>query len=163
MTAADGSYNFEVESGANYTITPSKSDDTFASNGITTYDILSMRRHLLGMGALPSPYKIIAAAEVNAEADTVVTTQDIVLIRSLILSKTTTFPGNRLWQFVSSDYLFPDSSHPFSFDKTRTYTNIISNQSNQNFIGIKLGDVNKSWEGVVTVYGLRLISHDSKR
>ena len=67
-------------------------------------------------------------------------------IRSLILANTTAFPGNRLWQFVSSDYLFPDTQHPFSFDKSRIYTNIISNQPNQNFIGIKLGDVNESWE-----------------
>ncbi len=146
ITAADGRFGFEVEAGGNYTVTPSKNNDTIVANGVTAYDILLMRRHLLAIGALPSPYKIIAAAEVNAEGDTVITTQDIVHLRSLILGNSTALPGNRLWQFVSSDYIFTDTTHPFPFNKTRSYTNIISNQSNQNFIGIKLGDVNGSWE-----------------
>jgi hypothetical protein len=146
ITAADGRFGFEVGAGGSYTVTPSKHNDTIVANGVTAYGILLMRRHLLATGALPSPYKIIAAAEVSADADTVITTQDIVHMRSLILGNTSSFPGNRLWQFVSSDYIFTDTMHPFPFNKTRTYTNIISSQSNQNFIGIKLGDVNGSWE-----------------
>ncbi len=145
-TATDGSYNFTATMGGNYTVTPSKNNDSIVANGITAYDILLMRRHLLAVGALPSPYKIIAAAEVSADGDTVITTQDIVHLRSLILGNSTALPGNRLWQFVSSDYVFTDNTHPFPFNKTRSYTNIISSQSNQNFIGIKLGDVNESWE-----------------
>jgi len=147
VTTADGLYGFETESGGNYIVTPSKNNDTVVANGVTAYDILLMRRHLLAIGALPSPYKIIAAAEVSANGDTVITTQDIVHLRSLILGNSTALPGNRLWQFVSSDYIFTDTMHPFPFNKTRTYTNIISSQSNQNFIGIKLGDVNESWDG----------------
>lgn len=146
VTAADGRYLFEVEKGGSYTISPLKNNDSIPAKGLTTFDVLSIRKHLLGMGSLPSPYKIIAAAEVNTDADSLVTTQDIVFIRWLILGNISKFPGNRSWQFVSSDYIFPDSSQPFSFDKTRTYTNIISTQTNQNFIGIKLGDVNESWE-----------------
>jgi len=146
LTAADGRFGFEVEAGGSYTVTPSKNTDTIVANGVTAYDILLMRRHLLAIGALPSPYKIIAAAEVSADGDTVITTQDLVHLRSLILGNSTALPGNRLWQFVSSDYIFSDATHPFPFNKTRTYTNLLSNQTNQNFIGIKLGDVNESWE-----------------
>ena len=58
----------------------------------------------------------------------------------------TTVVGSGGLQFVSSDYIFPDNNHPFPFPTTRTYTNITTNQPNQNFIGIKLGDVNGSWD-----------------
>jgi len=145
-TAADGRYNFSATPGASYTITPSKSNDVFITNGITSVDVLLIRRHILGNGALGSPYKIIAAAEVNAAGDTTITTQDILFTRSLILGNITSFPTNRLWQFVPSDYVFPDVTNPFPFPNMRTYTNITTNQTGQDFIGIKLGDVNGSWD-----------------
>ena len=149
LTSPYGLYGFEISSGGNYTITPSKNNDVVVNNGITSLDVLLMRKHLLGIAPLSSPYKIIAAAEVSADGDTTITTQDILFTRSLILGNITSFPTNRLWQFVSSDYVFPDTQHPFPFPSTRTYTNITITQTNQNFIGIKLGDVNGSWDGNV--------------
>jgi len=144
-TAADGRYNFQIRPGGTYTITPSKNNDVVANNGITAADILLMRRHILGIAPLGSPYKIIAAAECNAAGDTLVSTTDILLTRQLILGNATGYPANRLWQFVPSDYVFPDAINPFPFPTTRTYTNITTNQTGQDFIGIKLGDVNNSW------------------
>ncbi len=105
-----------------------------------------MRRHILGIGALVSPYKILAAAECNAAGDTQVSTADILLTRQLILGQSTSYPTSRLWQFIPSDYVFPDVTNPFPFPTTRTYTNITTNQTGQDFIGIKLGDVNNSWD-----------------
>ncbi len=146
ITDITGRYSFTVGAGDSYNIIPSKSNDVVTNNGITSVDVLLMRRHILGIAPLGSPYKIIAAAECNAAGDTLVSTADILLTRQLILGQSTSYPTSRLWQFVSSDYVFPDAINPFPFPTTRTYTNITINQTGQDFIGIKLGDVNGSWD-----------------
>ncbi len=64
-TPLNGEYIFNVDMGGNYTITPSKNNDSLKTNGITTLDITLIRRHLLGSAYLSSPYKIIAA-DVNS-------------------------------------------------------------------------------------------------
>ena len=93
--------------------------------------------------------KAISAAEVSAENDTVISALDIIRTRQVILGLTSNFPGSRLWQFTNSDYVFPIPSRPFQFEKTRSYTNITSNKVDQNFIGIKLGDLNGSWNHII--------------
>ncbi len=44
---------------SNLTITPNKDDNPL--NGVTTYDLVLMSRHILGLEPLNSPYKMIAA------------------------------------------------------------------------------------------------------
>jgi len=141
VTGADGLYSFTVAQGGSYTVTPSKSNDTTTNNGITSVDISLIRRHVLGGTPLNSPYKIIAA-DANNLAN--VTTGDIPLVRIVVLNNLAKFPptNSRLWEFVSG---FTDEQNPFSFLKTRTYNNLTSNQTEQDFIGVKIGDVNNSW------------------
>jgi len=146
ITDITGSYSFSVRPNGNYVIMPSKSNDVLITNGISSLDVLLMRRHILGIAPLVSPYKIIAAAESNAAGDSLVSTTDILLTRQMILGSANSYPTNRLWQFVPSDYVFADPTNPFPFPNTRTYTNITTNQTSQDFIGIKLGDVNNSWD-----------------
>ncbi|MDZ4846740.1 MAG: Ig-like domain-containing protein, partial [Chitinophagales bacterium] len=143
-TGTNGLYSFNVSAGGNYTVTPSKNNDVTKTNGVTTLDITLVRRHLLGSVLLASPYKIIAA-DVNSSNS--VTTLDIALIRRLVLGIDTTFTGNKLWAFVPHDYVFPNPTNPFSplFPKVRNYTNLSASQASQNFIGMKLGDVNNNW------------------
>src|SRR6185436_1668412 len=116
------------------------------NNGITSVDVLQIRRHILGMLSLPSPYKIIAA---DVDGSGTVTTTDILHTRSMILQMTTTFPNGRLWSFVPADYVFADMQNPFPFPTTRTYTNLQQSVTRQDFIGIKLGDVNESWDSTI--------------
>jgi len=150
VTGSDGVYGFNVASGGDYIITPSKSNDVTTNNGVTTGDISLIRKQVLTGNFFTSPYKIIAA---DANNSGTITTGDISFTRRVVLNNTNTFPVTtspsivygRLWEFASSDFIFPNPQIPFPFDKTRTYTNISSNQTNQNFIGIKLGDVNNNW------------------
>ncbi len=143
ITAADGLYSFEVDANKNYLITPSKNNDVTVANGITTLDIVTIQRQILQVSPLESPFKIIAA---DVGGNNSVSTLDILLERTMILGMISSFPNGRLWEFVNSDYVFPDAATPFPFEKARTYTNVTSDQMNQNFIGIKLGDVNDSWD-----------------
>ena len=140
-TNASGAYLFNVLQGQNYIVTPSKNNDVLTSNGISTLDIVLMQRHILSVQPLNSPYKIIAA---DVDGSQSVSNMDIVLTRSLILQNITQFPGNNLWKFVNSDFTGVDPMNPFPFEQSRSYSSA-TNVIDQHFIGVKLGDVNNSW------------------
>ncbi|MDV7395419.1 hypothetical protein RZS08_28795, partial [Arthrospira platensis SPKY1] len=81
LTGANGSYSFSnIPAGGDYTITPGHDENH--GNGVTTYDLVLITRHILGIQMLNSPYKIIAA---DANRSNSVTTSDMVEIRKLIL------------------------------------------------------------------------------
>ncbi|WP_114778746.1 cohesin domain-containing protein [Botryobacter ruber] len=141
-TSESGVFSFKLTGSSSYSLAPVKRNEVNVTNGITTLDILQIQRHILGLVPLNSPYKIIAA-DVNNSGS--VTTMDIAYIRSLILYNSTSFPGNRTWAYVKSDFTFTDPSMPFPYDSTRTYSSV-SELSNQDFTGIKLGDVNDTWD-----------------
>ena len=142
FTSTDGRYNFTVVPGGNYTISALKMNDLTSNNGITTLDVLHMRRHILNILQLPSPYKIIAA---DVDGSGTVTTLDIMHTSSLIIQISLTFHNGRLWSFVPGDHVFADNLNPFPFPTAKTYTNLQQSVTNQDFIGIKLGDVNDTW------------------
>lgn len=141
-TGVNGLYDFDLTSGQAYDITPVKNNDTISNNGITTLDLIFMRRHILNADTLDTPYKILAA-DVNLSGN--VTTLDLVLTRTVILQTNLAFPNNRLWTFVSTDYSFPNPISPWPYSEGRSYANA-ANAAGQDFYGIKLGDVNNTWD-----------------
>ena len=151
MTDGAGVYEVMVNAQGSYTTAPAKSGDSPVSQGVSTFDITLIRRHILGLTALGSPYKLIAADVSNSSS---VTTLDITLMRRLILGITTTFPAG-LWKFVRSDFVFANPLIPWSYESTRSYAELQADVIGQDFIGIKLGDANGSWQaaagGQVTV------------
>ena len=143
QTDVDGTFNFpSLPLNQEYTLTPAY--NTNPVNGVTTFDMVLIRRHILGVEALPTPYKIIAADANNSEE---VTTYDLVVLQKLILNITSEFPNNnKSWRFVDASFVFSDPANPFAddFPETITIENLTSNVFNQNFVGIKVGDVNDS-------------------
>jgi len=71
-TDENGAFNMNLPTYENYEITPLKDDDYL--NGVSTYDIVLISKHILGVEALDSPYKIIAA-DINKSGN--VSTLDI--------------------------------------------------------------------------------------
>src|SRR5690606_38908605 len=65
---------------SNYSILPVKDDNPL--NGVTTFDLVLISKHILGSEPLNSPYKMIAA---DANKSGSITTFDIVEFRKLIL------------------------------------------------------------------------------
>ncbi|MDW8231136.1 MAG: hypothetical protein RMJ33_14985, partial [Saprospiraceae bacterium] len=63
-----------------YTVAPLKDDDYL--NGVSTFDLVLINKHILGLEPLNSPYKMIAADANNSRS---ITTFDIVELRKLIL------------------------------------------------------------------------------
>ncbi|WP_207434270.1 cohesin domain-containing protein [Sabulibacter ruber] len=146
-TKPDGLYEFQVMQNGTYTISPFKNNDATANNGITTLDIALIRRHILNITALGSPYKILAA---DADNSSSVTTTDIASIRKVVLTIDNSFPGNRLWRFVPQSFKFPNPANPFPFkDSVQVHTSVAKELTGQDFIGVKIGDVNNTWDSKV--------------
>ena len=141
QTAADGTYSFTVNAGSNFTVTPNIANTNVPANGVTTLDISLIRRHILDISHLDSPYKLLAA-DVNASQS--VTTLDISYIRKLVIDSASAFPAG-LWRLVPADYIFPDPANPWDPPPNRSYTNLLADIFGQDFLAIKLGDVNASW------------------
>ncbi len=94
--------------GSDYTVTPKKNDNPL--NGLTTYDLVLISKHILGIEPLGSPYKMIAADANNSNS---ITTFDIVEFRKLILGINQALPNNESWRFMYNDYIFPNPHNPF--------------------------------------------------
>lgn len=99
-----------------YQIKPHKTGNPI---GLTTYDLVLISKHILSIEPFNCPWQIVAA-DVNCTGT--VTTFDIVTARKVILGITDSFPCGA-WRFM------PDSA-------------LVSNGDCQDFVGVKLGDVN---------------------
>lgn len=143
-TIDDGLFSFNaLPLSSDYTVTPEK--DINPLNGVTTYDIALIQRHILGIEYLDSPYKLIAA---DVRADGVINVLDVADLRALILGKRDGFVNNTSWKFVSSDQIFPagmvQPPHPSEIETLRNYDDFMASVRDANFIGVKIGDVNNT-------------------
>ena len=136
--ASVGSFYFqELEANESYALSSYKDDE--AINGVSTLDLLLIQRHILQSAFLNSPYKVIAADIDNNQN---VTPLDLIHLRKLILGVRSTFPGDQeAWRFVERDYVFADNVNPWPFPETIDIFGLTSQRLNENFIGIKIGDV----------------------
>ena len=141
LTDSTGFYEFpnSLPFSSSFTIVPEF--DSAPLNGITTFDLVLISKHILGITPLASPYKIIAA---DANRSNSLTTLDIVELRKLILGIYQELPSSDSWRFVPNSYVFPNPMNPFqeSIPAEISIAGIFSNISNGDFVGIKVGDVN---------------------
>lgn len=138
----NGQYNFNaIPVATNYTITPEKDDNPL--NGVTTYDLVLISKHILGTEPLDSPYKMISA---DANKSGSITSFDIVELRKLILGIYDELPNNTSWRFVDKSFAFPNAANPFqtAFPENSTVANAAANNMDDDFAGCKIGDVNNS-------------------
>ncbi|MFK7935243.1 MAG: T9SS type A sorting domain-containing protein, partial [Saprospiraceae bacterium] len=112
-------------------------------NGVTTFDLVTMRKHILGVQTLDSPYKLIAADINNSRS---ISTFDMVELRKLILQINSDFSNNTSWRFVRADYNFPEPANPWveAFPEVINFNNLDVDQTAADFIAIKIGDLNNS-------------------
>ena len=139
VTDATGSFDFDLDAGGDYSVVPSL--DAEADNGVTTYDIVLVTRHILGITPFTSPYQMIAADANNTQS---VTTLDVVDIRKVILQMETGFPNNTSWRFVDVNHVFTDVTNPWGFPEVVNINNLDTDMLDVDFTGVKIGDVNAS-------------------
>ena len=141
VTGANGSVAFpSIPNSNSYDIAAEKNMNPL--NGVTTFDLVLISKHILGITALDSPYKMIAA-DINRSNN--ITTFDIVQARRVILQIDSEFTNNTSWRFVDAGYVFPDPANPFAsdFPEVVSIANLSADEA-ANFIGVKIGDVNAS-------------------
>jgi hypothetical protein len=140
-TAANGGYTFvNLSKGGDFTVTPQL--DKNHLNGVSTFDLVLIQKHILGIQALNSPYKMIAADVNNSKS---ISTLDLIALRKLILNIDQSFQNNTSWRFVDAAYSFPNATNPWSvpFPEVVSINDIAANAT-ANFVAIKVGDVNAS-------------------
>ncbi len=140
-TDYDGQYAFSnLAEGGNYVLNPEK--DINANNGVSTFDLVLIGRHILGVEELDSPYKMIAADANNSGS---ITTFDMIQIRKVILGLDPAFVNNTSWRFIEADFVFPNLQNPWE----TSFPNVISINGLEtdiiaDFVAVKIGDVNNS-------------------
>jgi hypothetical protein len=140
-TNSVGTFSFEeLTPYENFTLNFEKNTNPW--NGVTTQDIVFIRKHILGLEYLDSPYKLLAA-DVNNSGD--ITALDMVIIRSLILLNILEFPDNESWKIIDGNFVFTNPTQPWSstIPEEISINNLDANRD-YNMLGIKMGDVNNS-------------------
>lgn len=142
MTDENGGYVFEgLPMYNDYSIRPEKNDDH--RRGVSTMDVVLIQRHIIGKQPFDSPYNIIAADVNNNEK---ITASDVVELRKLVLGVTNDFNNNNSFRFVDSDYQFFDTEKPFPFDEEVEVESLNQDNMVTDFVAVKIGDVNNSFE-----------------
>ena len=138
VTGATGSYRFNsIPMFSNYTVTPEKNVDPL--NGVSTFDLVLISKHILGIAELDSPYKHIAA-DINHSGT--ITAFDMVQLRQLILNITTDFENNHSWRFVDADYKFSTATpENESFPEITSINYLSKDMMDAHFVAVKIGDV----------------------
>ena len=148
QSGASNGYALAVADAASVNIAVSKQDDTSPSRGVSTADIVAIRRHILALSPFSTPYKLIAA---DANGSGTITTADITALRRLILGQTNSLPAG-MWRIIPATYAFPIPSQPYNAPNYRSYYSVRGSYTGQDYIAIKIGDVENSWtNGVGTV------------
>ena len=136
VTGDNGLYQIpNIEKDYSYTITPFL--DKNPLNGVSTFDLTLISKHILGSQRLDSPYKMIAADVNNSKS---ISVSDVIELRRLILNINSRFRNNTSWRFIAADYQFPDPQNPWQTPIPETIQVDGSNVQNLDFVAIKIGD-----------------------
>ena len=140
MTGLGGSFAFDgLISSNEYELKPKLDKDYL--NGVSTLDLLIIQRHILGLQALDSPYKMIAA---DVDASGSISAIDLIQLRKLILGVYDDLPENESWCFVPESHKFTDAEQPWEYPSSLYIDNMAHSKADADFIAIKVGDVNSS-------------------
>jgi uncharacterized delta-60 repeat protein len=138
-TLADGLFSFPA-SGSNFELTPSKT--TGKTNGITALDVTRVSQHVGGTLPFTDPYDFIAA-DIN-KSNTLTTTDVTTLQNALLNNPIALNLFKNSWRFVPTGTMFstPYGTGGFwNFAEKRAYMGLVTSEANQDFLGIKIGDL----------------------
>lgn len=142
-TGIEGTYPIytHFELGYDYSFVAEKDDNP--TNGLSMMDLVLMRKHILGIEWLDSPYKMIAA---DVDRSGAITMSDAIELIKVMLEVQDTFSNNTSWRFIDATYVFPHPAYPWleAFPEVINYNNIVLNNDNFDFVGFKVGDLDGS-------------------
>jgi hypothetical protein len=138
-TGSNGVYLFNnLEKGKDYTVAAQLDKDHL--NGVSTFDLVLIQKHILGTKSLDNPYRMIAADVNNSKS---ISTLDMIQIRKLILNIDERFKSVPSWKFVDATYKFANATNPWSGTFPEVVNaNDLNGKVKADFVAIKMGDVN---------------------
>ncbi len=137
QTDDNGFYLFDDNPmNSDYLIRSNRSDDYL--NGVSTLDLLLIQKHILGQTILDSPYKMIAA-DINNDFE--ITAIDLIELRKLILGVHSALPNNYSWNAIDADQDL-NTDNVWTYKDYRVIYNMEANKMEEDFIAVKIGDVN---------------------
>jgi hypothetical protein len=137
-SGADGRFVFnDLPQDSSYFLRVSR--DINYLDGVSTFDVVMIARHILGVERFPDPYQVIAS-DVNLTGS--VTTLDLIEMRRLILGLVNVFPAEAHWVFVPDQNLSGTPDQVLSSLKELIEVPVTGSFVEVNVKGIKLGDVN---------------------
>jgi len=146
MTNSTGEYLFNNNPlDYNYALTASKDEDYMT--GVSTLDLVMMSRHIVDIENFTNPYTVLAA---DASGDGRISAVDLSVLKSLILGNSENLNNSPAWLFLDARQTFFDNANPWPFIEAITIESLAQNKVDQNFIGVKVGDVNQSFQGAET-------------
>lgn len=137
-TGVPGTYLFtDIPSNSDVTIGATKV--TAGSAGISSADLLFIVNHIFGSQLL-SPYQWVAA-DVNGDAN--ISLNDYLRIQRVVLATDQHILGSVDWKFIPKSYVFP-TPDPLSvpFPQTITHNPATMNLLDEDFVAVRMGDVN---------------------
>ncbi len=133
FTDAQGRYEFQgLEAGRDYTFTPRRLGDD--REGLSVLDLVALRKHILGQNPISAATRL-QAADVNRSSS--LTTLDLLVLNKVLLGIEQ--------QFAQGSWLFSPQNI--------TVVDLNEDLENQDFTGIKMGDLVFEHEQVFTPLG----------
>lgn len=138
QTNEAGAFELNLPIAQDYSITLDKED--LPTNGVTTFDLVLISKHILGIQPFDTPYQYLAA-DVNLSQS--ITAFDLVVLRQIILGIKPNFEDNRSWRFIEAKHEF-DSNNPMSenFAESIIIPELTQDLTKMDYIALKKGDVN---------------------
>lgn len=137
-TNENGIYEFEEnELFENYTISVSKDD--FHENGITVLDLLLIMQHILNINPFDTVSELVAG---DVNNDRKVSAGDLIELRRLVLGIIPSFSTNASWRFANESAMKNLPAFTWPLEELIQVPVLADSLAAQNFIGIKVGDVN---------------------
>lgn len=129
-TNTSGNYTLPNLNSGNYTLTPAKTGDV---NGLASFDAALVAQSVVGIITLTSCQQLAGDTSNNGELSSF----DAALIAQYVVGINNAASIAGTWKFVPP---------------TRSYTNLSSNQTNQNFDAVLVGDVSGNWAAGATAF-----------
>jgi hypothetical protein len=154
-TDTDSLGGFEVtdlcnEAGRSLSFSAEKTITGDAANGVSTFDLIMIQRHILGVDLLDEPWQHIAA---DADNQSNIGVIDLIRIRRVVLQMDIDFQSPaKNWDFVGKTYTLPGSPNPFDpsvspafhYDSLDCFDFDLLVDGAPDFYAIKKGDVDGS-------------------
>lgn len=135
LTSNFGGYQLGGTIGESYVLRAEK--ETNPREGLSTLDIIILRRHLLGIQPITNPF-LRLVADLNRDGQ--ISLQDVIHLQSLLLAREDLYPAGSLWRFVDSEW--DGIGNP---TEEVNLTDVAACTFGHDFIGLRLGDLNGSW------------------